>query len=46
MYWELARLRQSMNQVAHVEPTGTEVFPADGGAPAVAGVSTTALPNA
>ena len=46
MYWELARLRQSMNQVSHVEPTGTEVFPADGGAPAAAGVSTTAFPNA
>jgi hypothetical protein len=29
MYWELARLRQSMNGVVHVEPTGDEVFPAD-----------------
>src|SRR4051794_27544350 len=27
MYWELARLRQSMNAVPHVEPTGAEVFP-------------------
>jgi hypothetical protein len=26
MYWELARLRQSMNDVQHVEPTGDEVF--------------------
>jgi hypothetical protein len=28
MYWELAKLRQAMNQVAHVEPTGAEQFPA------------------
>ena len=28
MYWELARLRQEMNQVQHVEPTGEEQFPA------------------
>ena len=28
MYWELARLRQAMNQVQHVEPTGEEKFPA------------------
>ena len=28
MYWELARLRQAMNQVEHVEPTGQEQFPA------------------
>ena len=28
MYWELARLRQAMNQVEHVEPTGAERFPA------------------
>ncbi|OLE23954.1 MAG: hypothetical protein AUG49_14645 [Catenulispora sp. 13_1_20CM_3_70_7] len=27
MYLELARLRQAMNQVRHVEPTGTETFP-------------------
>ena len=27
MYWELARLRQAMNQVEHVEPTGQEQFP-------------------
>src|SRR3954454_10755725 len=27
MYWELARLRQSMNAVPHVEPTGAEAFP-------------------
>jgi hypothetical protein len=27
MYWELARLRQQMNAVEHVEPTGDEVFP-------------------
>jgi hypothetical protein len=27
MYWELARLRQHMNAVEHVEPTGDEVFP-------------------
>jgi hypothetical protein len=26
MYWELARLRQGMNQVEHVEPTGDETF--------------------
>jgi hypothetical protein len=26
MYWELARLRQQMNGVAHYEPTGDEVF--------------------
>jgi hypothetical protein len=26
MYWELAKLRQSMNQVQHVEPTGSETF--------------------
>ena len=28
MYWELARLRQAMNQVTHREPTGEEQFPA------------------
>jgi hypothetical protein len=27
MYAELARLRQAMNQVQHVEPTGEEQFP-------------------
>jgi hypothetical protein len=27
MYWELARLRQSMNDDEHVEPTGDETFP-------------------
>jgi hypothetical protein len=27
MYWELARLRQAMNDVQHVEPTGDEQFP-------------------
>ena len=27
MYWELAHLRQRMNSVEHVEPTGDEVFP-------------------
>ena len=27
MYWELARLRQAMNQVEHLEPTGAEQFP-------------------
>lgn len=27
MYWELAKLRQAMNQVEHVEPTGDETFP-------------------
>jgi hypothetical protein len=26
MYWELARLRQQMNNVAHYEPTGDETF--------------------
>jgi hypothetical protein len=26
MYWELARLRQGMNQVEHIEPTGDETF--------------------
>jgi hypothetical protein len=26
MYWELAKLRQSMNHVEHVEPTGDETF--------------------
>jgi hypothetical protein len=29
MYAELAQLRQSMNKVAHVEPTGEERFGAD-----------------
>ena len=24
MYWELARLRQAMKQVEHIEPTGKE----------------------
>ncbi len=28
MYWELAKLRQAMNQVEHVEPTGDETFEA------------------
>jgi hypothetical protein len=27
MYWQLARLRQTMNQVEHIEPTGKEQFP-------------------
>ena len=27
MYWELARLRQQMNAVEHLEPTGDEIFP-------------------
>ena len=27
MYWELAQLRQAMNQVTHKEPTGDEQFP-------------------
>jgi hypothetical protein len=26
MYFELAKLRQSMNAVEHVEPTGEETF--------------------
>ena len=26
MYWELAKLRQAMNHVEHVEPTGQETF--------------------
>jgi hypothetical protein len=26
MYWELAKLRQRMNNVEHVEPTGEETF--------------------
>jgi hypothetical protein len=26
MYWELANLRQSMNETEHVEPTGDEIF--------------------
>jgi len=26
MYWELAKLRQAMNRVQHVEPTGDETF--------------------
>ncbi|MDQ1642871.1 MAG: hypothetical protein QOJ90_2222 [Actinomycetota bacterium] len=29
MYWELAKLRQSMNNVEHVEPTGKETFDQD-----------------
>src|SRR5215469_6720855 len=29
MYWQLSRLRQSMNQKAHVEPTGDEAFEPD-----------------
>jgi hypothetical protein len=28
MYWELARRRQAMNHVEHIEPTGEEQFPA------------------
>jgi hypothetical protein len=27
MYWELRRLRQTMNATPHIEPTGEEVFP-------------------
>lgn len=27
MYWELRRLRQTMNATPHIEPTGDEVFP-------------------
>ena len=26
MYWELSRLRQTMNNAPHIEPTGDEVF--------------------
>jgi hypothetical protein len=26
MYWELAKLRHTMNAVPHYEPTGDEVF--------------------
>ena len=26
MYWELAQLRQKMNNVEHYEPTGDETF--------------------
>jgi hypothetical protein len=33
MYGELASLRQAMNQVQHVEPTGAEQFPAPAGSP-------------
>ena len=29
MYWELAQLRQRMNDVEHVEPTGAETFGAE-----------------
>src|SRR5262249_38538702 len=27
MYWELSRLRQTVNHVQHYEPTGDEIFP-------------------
>jgi len=27
MYWELCRLRQTMNDKPHIEPTGREIFP-------------------
>ena len=30
MYYELSRLRQSMNQKPHIEPTGAEQFPESG----------------
>jgi hypothetical protein len=26
MYWELRRLRQTMNGTPHIEPNGNEVF--------------------
>lgn len=29
MYWELSRLRQTVNHVQHYEPTGDETFPKD-----------------
>ncbi|MBN8890980.1 MAG: hypothetical protein BGP12_12340 [Rhodospirillales bacterium 70-18] len=29
MYWELSKLRQTMNATPHAEPTGDEVFPPD-----------------
>jgi hypothetical protein len=29
MYFELRRLRQTMNATPHIEPTGNEVFPSD-----------------
>jgi hypothetical protein len=35
MYWELSRLRQSMNLTPHIEPTGDEVFTPAAGSPAV-----------
>jgi hypothetical protein len=38
MYLELSRLRQSMNGVAHVEPTGEEAFPGSDPLPARAGI--------
>jgi hypothetical protein len=31
MYWELAKLLQAINHVMHVEPTGNETFPDQGG---------------
>jgi hypothetical protein len=37
MYWELARLRQQMNAVEHVEPTGDEIFPDSQPSPSPAG---------
>lgn len=36
MYWELARLRQGMNSVEHVEPTGDEIFPGSHPSPSAA----------
>jgi hypothetical protein len=36
MYWELARLRQRMNSVEHVEPTGDEIFPGSHPSPSAA----------
>jgi hypothetical protein len=36
MYWELAHLRQRMNSVEHVEPTGNEIFPGSHPSPTAA----------
>jgi hypothetical protein len=36
MYWELAQLRQRMNSVEHIEPTGDEIFPGSHPSPSAA----------
>ena len=45
MYWELARLRQAMNQVEHIEPTGRGAVPGLAWPPGIGRGPATARPE-